>query len=215
MADVGFIFTAHSVRQTLAGRKWETRRVIKHENAPDPGHTWRECLCREIDASDTPCDVCLARFGKPRAFPGDTIWFKETWYYDGGDTRSLKPEERDPRLLVYRAKHDCRNWEGGCPCHDENGRSCWRSPMLMPRWASRVHRKVLRVRAEPLRAITERGAIAEGTPAVYAEEDGTKLRSAVEEYARLWDELHGKERPWAQCAGMFVWVYRYERKEGR
>ena len=62
MREIPILMSGPLVRATLAGLKTQTRRPIKRENKPDPGFEWAECLCREIDPSDTPCCTCEARF---------------------------------------------------------------------------------------------------------------------------------------------------------
>lgn len=46
----------------LSGSLVRATQAIAGENAPSPGYTWAECLCHEIDPSDTPCVTCFARF---------------------------------------------------------------------------------------------------------------------------------------------------------
>ena len=60
MREIPILMSGPLVRATLAGLKTQTRRPIKRENKPDPGFEWAECLCREIDPSDTPCCTCEA-----------------------------------------------------------------------------------------------------------------------------------------------------------
>ena len=66
--------------------------------------------------------------GCPHGEPGDYLWVRETWsQLDSG----FRPtDERDPELLVvYKSDHLTGN--------DGPGFVKWRSPMFMPRWASR------------------------------------------------------------------------------
>ena len=80
MKERPILFTGPMVRAILDGSKTQTRRVVKSENEPSPGWDWADCLCREIDRRDTPCEICSARFGEsPYGVPGDQLWVRETW----------------------------------------------------------------------------------------------------------------------------------------
>lgn len=91
------------------------------------------------------------RLTGPILRPGDRIWVKETW------------AENVPGCEVqggysYRADHDDPDGDG--PANPMK----WRSPRYMPRRASRLTLEILEVRTEPLQAITEEDAKAEGLP---------------------------------------------------
>jgi hypothetical protein len=75
----------------------------------------------------TPC---------PLGKPGDILWVREGWAVPGAVARSDDPidPERDAGRVVYRA--------------DGTGAQSWRSPVTMPRWASRWTLKVKRVSVE-------------------------------------------------------------------
>lgn len=121
----------------------------------------------------------------PKMQPGDRLWVKETWYCDHTDCQRgpyLLPqgfsldELIDDGFMHYRATHDGNIWEAGQPK--------WRTPLHLPRWASRLTLTVTDVRVERLQDISEADAAAEGlffeqpTEAdrewakVYAEENG-------------------------------------------
>jgi hypothetical protein len=101
--------------------------------------------------------------------PGDRIWVKETWAYDLNvdNDPTLKPWIREQALkgnrrLNYRADED-KFGPMQTGCGGSAGK--WRSPMLMPRWASRIVLEVTAPsRMERLQDITELGAEAEGLP---------------------------------------------------
>ena len=86
MRELPILMSGPLVRATLAGQKTQTRRPIKRENKPDPRWEWVECLCREIDPSDTPCATCASRF-PGLAAAGDRLWVRETW--DWRDWQSM------------------------------------------------------------------------------------------------------------------------------
>jgi hypothetical protein len=197
VADRGFIFSSESVLAILRGDKTQTRRVVKRENAPDPGHVWRPCLCRELDPSDTPCDVCTARFGVPYAVAGDVIWVREAlfigdaggWCYEA-DRAPIALSPRDTSIPAVLS------W-----AHHQEKERC--SARHMPKFAARVRRTVLSVRAEPLQSISTVDAMDEGVmPMIVA--GGTI--SYTHGFRVAWDSINGKRAPWSSDP----WVWRYE-----
>lgn len=146
------IFGADSVRAILADRKTQTRRVLKREHIDDV-HTW--CRC-DADGSWigwagqraelTDYDVFTQRAYPdgggvrcPYGVVGDRLWVREAWLRHDGVT-------------LYRADDIAGH------ILDRE----WRSPILMPRWASRLTLEVTEVRVQRLQDITEADALAEG-----------------------------------------------------
>lgn len=196
------MFSAPMVRAILAGTKTQTRRLVK--DAGDHILFWRrgeEDPRRWVACDGLPIGYVYCPYGEP----GDRLWVRETWYYDGVDTRRVAPDDRDLRLLEYRADHDCRGWEAGCPCNDENGRSCWRPSIHMPRWASRLTLEVTAVRVERLQDIREPDACAEGLGSPITRD------CKVPKFARLWDEINGKRARWD--SNPWVWVVSFKKLE--
>lgn len=177
------------VRATLEGRKTQTRRPVKTESLPDPGFVWAECLCREIDPSDTPCLTCLARFpGIPEA--GDRLWVRETW-------TAAMHEPKGPADCLYRAD-DNRGVE-------DLAEAKWTPSIHMPRWACRLVLPLVSVRVERAQDISEADAWAEG----YEEHWQRRVKEAGADgplgrpdargwFAMLWDKLYGTwgKNPW-------------------
>lgn len=174
MSERPILFSGPMVRAILEGRKTVTRRVIR---------------------GSLPTDPAPVHFACPYGRKGDRLWVRETFYCD--DYRYPDaPVEDLRRLLEYRADHRCANWEAGCPCRDENGRSNWRPSIHMPRWACRLELEVVSVRAERLHEITDGAEVlAEGV-----------LTSSRDGFANLWDEINGKRAPWRDNP----WVWRVE-----
>ena len=176
------------VRATLAGQKTQTRRPIKRENKPDPGCEWAECLCREIDPSDTPCCTCEARF-PGIASAGDRLWVRETW--DWRDWQSMA--NRKVRI-AYAS--DGAQVDTIAPC-DWNpvvyNAARWHPSIHMPRWACRLVLPLVKVRIERVQDITEEDAKAEGVEPI-----GGSYR---EGFRAVWQNIYGTWdlNPW-------VWV---------
>lgn len=77
---------------------------------------------------------------------------------------------------------------------DSNEPECrWRSPLFMPRWASRLTLRITSVRVERLHAITEADARAEGC-------------ANVAEFRKRWEKINGNWRE--NC---WVWVVEFRK----
>lgn len=133
MSTKGIIFSAPMVRALLAGRKTQTRRLIKPKTGPmEPGDilvSW-------------PADSFIrqgAKFRPPYA-PGDRLYVREAWAKD-----DLIPN--GVRYVATDAIHELRKK---------------RPSIHMPRWASRLWLEVTEVRVQRLQDISEADAIAEG-----------------------------------------------------
>lgn len=215
MADRPIIFSGAMVRAILAGRKSQTRRVLKLQPIPFA-----------VNDKGTLCDVGLMHVGGDRLprvtlgrvvtmqevpfAVGDRLWVRETWrttygldWRDDDLDRPLRPSEFDPTTtpIEYLADETC----------ELNGAT--RSPIFMPRWASRITLEVTEVRVERLQDISDEDVRAEGAlrPATNLEtgQDGYWSGKAAEArfvltrreaFAGLWNSIHGKDawdaNPW-------------------
>lgn len=160
------IFTAESMRGLLDGSKTQTRRLVKDAPADtyevvssllaDHGDLW-EFRCRgERGMEHHPIAIRC-----PYGSPGDRIWCKES-YALAPACNDPDPEDQDDWSVVYRSDSDGRPWLSSL---DENAvevKPPWRSPLFMPRWASRLTLELVEVRVQRLQEISEADAIAEG-----------------------------------------------------
>lgn len=209
MKERPIIMTAESVRAILAGRKSQTRRLIKDQRSEgdwlyvDRGartYAYRADLVgRGGDAMRSLC---------PYGAPGDRLYVKEAWAAGLDTDGDIVP---DARHVIYRERNPTHEaWYVSSPGLHESwevvGQTGWRSPMFMPRWASRLTLAVTGVRVERLQAITEADAIAEGVtlPERMATHYDDTHRDA---YAALWDRINGKRAPWA--SNPWVWVVEF------
>jgi hypothetical protein len=186
------LFSAPMVRAILAGRKTQTRRPIK----PQPVNVVGELKTGGMWLVDTKWHIACP-YGKP----GDRLWVRETWH--GGNGSSGQPA---PGYVSYRADGEMMEF------FRKKGNR-WRSPIHMPRWASRIILEVESVRVERLQDITSDDALAEGVdtnPDSYiATIDGKPAKtvaiSAAYAFGYLWDSIHGrgawKANPWVWVAG--------------
>lgn len=234
--------TGESVRAILDGRKTQTRRLIRKRdrvhvnfigssdddvNDPSNHGYWAQ-----IDKHKEAWVVLGVPKYKddgvhqipPPVDVGDRLWVKETWmrlfagktsascHYlaDAGTSRWLQAADEDFAR---------RNWRGH-----------WRSPLLMPRWASRITLAVTRVRVERLQAICHDDIFAEAPPGMVAGRyqcrrcngQGRNLtwpsgcpdcngtgNTPREHFRAGWDAINGERAPW-DC-NPFVYVYDFRR----
>lgn len=238
MKERPILFSGPMVRAILAGRKTQTRRIVKKlpcqcgsfdpqemcnttpEGWQTTGHSgrwWCACCTSDEDAANCP-------YGKPE----DRLWVRETFSVDG---RPIYPCP----AAWYRASDDpgesgvhiCPSdrygkWSDCLACWEESHRKFkWKPSIFMPRELSRITLKVVSVRVERLSEITEADAIAEGMHKFAGDlglwgsdpkgtPGGQVGGSAVEAYALLWESING---PGSWDANPWVWVVEFKRVE--
>ena len=213
--DKPIIFSAPMVQALLDGEKTQTRRLVTWPVKSDSDGSKR----RVFKESETPeINRLLACKGKhpnqciktPYGGTGDRIWVRETWRYVNWT------EDGEPQI-EYRADNTSR-WipdtdysiEWGEKLADiwaslssrENykidGRAAdrkWRSPLFMPRWASRITLEITDIRIEKLCDISESDAWREGIHELAGEfehfdgdpDQGRKV------FRSLWESIHGND----------------------
>lgn len=115
-------------------------------------------------------------------YPGDRLWVREAY----GTCDSWVPH------IFYRA-------DGGAP----NPGFRWKSPIHMPRWASRITLEIIDVRVERLRDISEENARAEGCHFPNSESP-----FGYDNFRMHWDRLHG---PGVWQENPLVWVLEFKK----
>ena len=171
MADRPIIFSGPMVQALLAGRKSQTRRVLKPQAA---GHAYRLATYDPNGAAFFASDDTgtMQKVRLPYA-TGDRLWVRETvcWVSGWG--------------WRYRADND------DLAEKRETGEvSRWRPSIHMPRWSSRMTLTVTDVRVQRLADLTDEDAIAEGI-------DVTDELTPSVTYAILWDKMNAKRGfPW-------------------
>jgi hypothetical protein len=222
MADHPIIFSAQMVRALLDGRKTQTRRIITPGNSLFNGGRWSALHKRqEWDWEGAWVDGGPSPMGNPGPYlklpwqagdddfqgsvhriypviqPGDRLWVKEAvaWVSGWG--------------WRYRADNDdlSERREQG-----EVGR--WRSPIHMPRWASRLTLTATDVRPQRLSEISLGDCYAEGCTVGQTEANSGALpvgwTGPWHEYRSLWNSLHGD----AGGANPWVWVKTFTVQHG-
>jgi hypothetical protein len=191
----GMMFTAESVQAFLAGRKSQTRRLIKG--------SW------ELDGDESGCGYDPPKCPYP---VGTVVYAKESW---SPDHKAFYPNFP----VVYKADYHLDIEDGKAFSPETNAwyPFRWRSPLHMPRWAARLWFRVTDVRVQRLCDISEEDAKAEGCdgncPVGYI--PAHQQSPCVYHYAQLWDRINPKT-PWAD--NPWVWCFmltRIERPEGR
>ncbi|WP_202842081.1 hypothetical protein [Luteimonas saliphila] len=187
-------FTAPMVRAILAGRKTQTRRLVRPQ--PHPDRPPRIAVgVRGWDGNQ------FTTVRSPYGLAGDRLWVKETWRPRAADS---------PWDLVVRYAADKQDrW-----FYDEEfGDKDWNmpkaaargnvSPRFMPRWASRITLEVTGVRVERLQDISEADVQAEGCM-------GSPLGPGADAllFPTLWDQINGAG---AWNANPWVWVVEFKR----
>ena len=183
MTDKPIIFSAPMIRALWDGRKTQTRRMLKlrghrtfSEFGPSDttGYDWhfRDSEMRWHDYRHADLLRLL-----PYA-PGDRLWVREAWNVPDA---YLLPENRETALglMNYRATP----WA-------EPG--AWRSPIHMPRWASRLTLTVTDVRVQRVQEISAEDCAREGVviPDSALIRDGFML-AARNHFRDLWNSIHG------------------------
>jgi len=186
MTDRPIIFSAPMVRALLDGRLSQTRRVLKkHRHAAYPmfsGGRWQW----HGTASAVLSDVVV-----PYA-PGDRLWVREAWRVDAEWDDCPPREFDDADAIHYEADGEQRLHLWGNPFTP--GRL--RSPIHLPRWASRLTLIVTDVRVQRVQEISRGDAMEEGCPFANMA-DGPNPRDW---YRDLWNSIHGPDawdaNPW-------------------
>lgn len=247
MADRPIMFSTTMIRAILDWRKTQTRRVLKlpHDN---PLGSWELTTVGgegqyKYDGSTIPITPAVwhTRTGDciaPPILKQDRLWVKEKWrtFVSFDDTKQKdvwSQEQSRGAGIAYVAGGGVSITVGGekysyaeeLDPDDLRAFGKVRSPMFMPRWASRITLIVTDVRIHRLHDISEDDAIAEGIGSErviigahmsggghLGERYGLRYwngtepdrfeghESAVGAYADLWDKINGQnswdDDPW-------------------
>lgn len=232
MTDRPIIFSAPMMRALLEERKTQTRRILKHRD-PERRAFVQTCPAAKIVEG-------WVSFGHPMGGPGtcirlpvalgDRLWVRETWQTGMGG---------DGPQIAYRATPDfvdINAWDGedqgagpsfnydrcpGASWHTwlpdllSGAEGSWRSPIHMPRWASRLTLTVSGVRVQRLQEISEEDAEAEGLSRApggcWSGAEGQAGTTPKAAYAVLWNSLHGPEA-WAANPWVVAITFTVERR---
>lgn len=228
MKERPILFSGAMVRAILAGRKTQTRRVVKSQpyivqrggfeawrwdHGPKGAYsTWKTSL-HPLTFVRMACE----RRPCPYGAVGDRLWVRETFCQklnrDGYFAYNAKGN-LDPTCCWYRAdgmQIVASDGDGGLRYRkDGSEASPWTPSIHMPRWASRLTLEITGVRCERLCEITEEDAKAEGVePYSRGYTDQATCQWAFQE---LWNSINAK-RGFGWDANPWVWVVEFKRVE--
>ena len=191
------LFNTEMVRLILAGRKTQTRRLVKACHV--------DKFVVDIDGK------LLCSFDGLNDYPtmddspiqaNDVLYVRETWFYEG----LLEDEEEDKaKRYVYRAS------EPDYPVNIGAGGDGWRPSIHMPKEAARIFLRVTDVRVERLQDISGADCVAEGCDDDMLSGVGAEFIRGV--FSGIWDDTV-KPKNIPRCgwdANPWVWVYTFER----
>lgn len=206
------LFSGPMVRAILDGRKKQTRRFIKPQPVGADFHSpewFSPCVVgRDGEQRPGPDTFGISQYDGewsikcPFGAPGNILWVRETWKAMDADWKVVEaPDDLDGTRwphVSYRADHIDPNSDG--PANPIK----WRTPIHMPRWASRITLEIEAIHVERLHDISEADAIAEGCQCAGVPGSLTNRKA----YAKLWESINGKgswdSNPW-------VWVLEFNR----
>lgn len=181
MNEYPILFNTEMVRAILAGKKTQTRRVMKIQPIDilpmSNERGWVTLDKRGGNIEDNRGSIIRCRYGKP----GDKLWVRETWcpnYYSDG-------------RVGYKA--DWRN-----PLPEVVAETKWKPSIFMPKSAARIWLEIVDVRVERVRSITSTDAIAEG------------INIDTENFHELWNSINAK-RGFGWDVNPWVWVVEFSK----
>ena len=214
MADRPILMSAPMVRATM-----------REVEVPDTGKTNTrriprgEVLQEEALPSEAQENLDLRGWGRYPQADGSAVWVKVPWAVgDRAWVRETWAQHTRAEDRVY-AKGDGHPW--GSPIYRATfgailapaceGFTPWRSPIHMPRWASRLTLMIEDVRVQRLQDISEEDARAEGSQEPTLRNLGGDLAQAAmserQVFSRLWDHIHGPGA-WGQNPWIYALTFR-------
>lgn len=210
MTERPIIFSGPMVRALLAGRKTQTRRIVKGVEECPHGYDGvvKATVPKEAHLVGKHCFALASGESLylrcPYGVPGDRLWVRETFAnLDEGDGR---------KALHYRADKFSSDF-----LIDRAAGERWTPAIHMPRAACRLRLKVTGVRVERLFAITEVDCRREGMLRQKwrefkgygwtSDEGQPTSETARNAFEDLWHSINGA---WLDC---WVWVIEFRREK--
>ena len=202
VASRPIIFSSEMVREILAGRKTQTRRIIK----PQPTTVVQDIVGNFYEVSHRESgigeyeDIIKCPYGM--AADMDFLWVREAYsknYFNTG-IHAYKADFKEVAAEYVPVPK-------------------WKPSIHMPKSAARIFLKINDVKVERLQSISEEDAQREGVKYDLSLEFNQYLnyekgiyqcQTAVESFKSLWSEING-EKSWSE--NPFVWVIQFERVE--
>ncbi|ENT4334800.1 hypothetical protein ACFFTY_002463 [Klebsiella oxytoca] len=224
MKERGMIFNAEMVRAILDGRKKQTRRPVKFPVLDK--NLGCELSGNELAGELSAGNYLNSAFGKP----SDRVWVRETWgvvSHELDEDGRIQPwTPNRPATAIhempfgngYYSGHAIYAADGDFTWGDddgyEDGRSCWKPSIHMPKAASRILLEITDVRVERLNSIHDVDAMREGiqnlttcSHADFGIPGVVNAQHPVRAFQLLWESIYGadnwKANPW-------VWVIEFK-----
>ena len=197
----GILMHARSVNGILAGRKTQTRRIIKPQPYLVPSNGTHILMYMDRKHTQRVFNAEACSYGQP----GDQLWVRETWKRQTVDSAGQHVAHR-----AHGAVHSCARW----PCDvaaDRTTDNKWRPSLHMPRCYSRITLEITDIRVERVQDIDWWDAIAEGVKdprSIKIHLDRSHPRNPVNLFAQLWDDTNGKG---AWDRNDWCWVVEFKR----
>lgn len=200
-------FITEMVQAILAGKKTETRRLIKPRYKQDErgfivmtnmgtGERYLEKVDKEETIFDSP------RYINPPYQPGDILYVRETCFYES-HMEALTVGEPDLPNGRYSHRYIYKADDPDYPVNIGVGATGWKPSIHMPKEAARIWLKVKKIRVERLQDIDDDGVVAEGL-------------QIGDPYDELWNSTIKKKKDlplYGWYANPWVWVVEFERCE--
>jgi hypothetical protein len=187
------IMSAESVQAILDGRKTQTRRVIKKPEKWTIEKQDDELYLYEDIYGDHHNVIEKCPYGQI----GDRLWVKESYTFANfGKVTIYKSDKKDQFGEDWKITASQTN--------------SWKSPLFMPRSASRITLEITNIRVERLRDITQEDVAKEGIISVI--NDKVVCSNPNDTFIEQWDKLNAK-RGYSWDSNPFVWVIEFRRVE--
>lgn len=225
MKFIPILFSTSMVQAILAGRKNQTRRVIKNISIVQNKHGTFNYKAKGCAGNNIPKDELLCDFlgigSLCKYAVGDILWVRENFcvasHLDNQPIKIFSNVNEINYLADYNNTNIARFLHPGRT----------RPSIHMPKWACRLFLKVKDIRVERLQDVSKKAAKAEGVKSVsrFYEcylcnnnghvgatamcEDGF-FTSATDSFRTLWMSINGQQ---SWFANPWVWVIEFERIE--
>lgn len=243
------IFSGEMVRAILDGKKTMTRRVVNDfyvhdleiasgfvEGSTKKSNIGKFCFANQYPNSGALRDAEYVKcsYGKV----GDRLWVRETWI-QGYDDPLIESEGDDKNAVSIIYKADGKEEYRSCSAETaenwgdfsaDNEMVGFKSPIHMPRWASRILLEITDIRVERLQDISEVDAVKEGVKSWQVNCSHNGLKTVYKDYSdihndvitynnpiasfkTLWDTLNAK-KDYPFSRNPWVWVVEFKVVEG-
>ncbi len=201
------LFITEMVQAILAGKKTETRRLIKLRYKQDESGFivmtnmgTGERYLEKVDEEEMTFDP--SRYINPQYQPGDILYVRETCFYES-HMEALTVGKPDLPNGRYSHRYIYKADDPDYPVNIGVGATGWKPSIHMPKVAARIWLKVKEIRVERLQDIDDDGVVAEGL-------------QIGDPYDELWNSTIKKKKDlplYGWDANPWVWVIKFERCE--